>query len=118
MKTRICLAVLSVAVLSACTSAPKSVWVGVPTAVDPTPGFLRQYAQTNRFRSGHPGGFAISPDGATVYFLRSGPRDRVQSLYAFDAASKSERVFLTAEGLLGEGPAGAGATVGPGDRLV
>lgn len=103
MKTRNCLAALSLVVLSACASAPRAVRVETPTAADPTPGFLRQYAQTNRFRSGHPSGFAITPDGATVYYLRSGPRDRVQSLYAFDTASKSERVFLTAEGLLGAG---------------
>ena len=101
MKTRISLALVSVVVLSACASAPKPMGQGVPTGVDPTPGFLRQYAQTNRFRSGHPGGFSISSDGATVYFLRSGPRDRVQSLYAFDTESKSERAFLTAEKLLG-----------------
>jgi dipeptidyl-peptidase-4 len=80
---------------------PQSPITSVP--VDPNPNFLRQYAETNRFRSGRPGSFAISPDGGTVCFLRSGPRDRVQSLFTFDTKSGTEREFLSAPKLLGAG---------------
>lgn len=95
---------ITAALLPACAKdrthqhAPR---VSPPIATDPSPNFLRQYAETNRFRSGRPNSFAISPDGATVYFLRSGPRDRVQSLFAYDVKSATEREFLSAAKLLG-----------------
>lgn len=66
-------------------------------------GFLRQYAETNRFRNGTPKGFVVTPDGGTVLFLRSGARDFAQDLYAFDVATGEERVLLTADRLLGSG---------------
>jgi dipeptidyl-peptidase-4 len=64
---------------------------------------LAQYAATDRFRSGAPREFALTPDGREVLFLRSGPRDRVGDLYALDIATGSERVVLTAKQLLGGG---------------
>ncbi len=67
------------------------------------PGFLRQYAETNRFRNGTPRGFDVTPDGKTVLFLRSGARDFAQDLYAFDVETGEERVLLTADRILGGG---------------
>lgn len=64
------------------------------------PGFLDQFARTNRFRQGKPAAITITPDGREVLFLRSGGRDRVQNLYAFDVATGQERTLLTAERLL------------------
>lgn len=72
-------------------------------ATDPNPGFLRRYAETNRFRSGRVNAVTVTPDGSKVLFLRSGPRDRVQDLYEWDVATATERVLLTAERLLGSG---------------
>ena len=62
---------------------------------------LDQFAATDRFRSGQPRAFAFTPDGTTLYFLRSGPRDRVNDLYALDLTSGQEKVVLTAAELLG-----------------
>jgi dipeptidyl-peptidase 4 len=61
---------------------------------------LDQYAATDRFRSGQPRGAVVVPGGAEVLFLRSGPRDRVNDLYALDVRTGKERVLLTAGGLL------------------
>ncbi len=63
--------------------------------------FLNQWAATNRFRLGQPGGFRVLPDGSGVLFLRAGgPRSFVQDLWKFDAATGEERVVLTAEQVL------------------
>ncbi|MEZ6211748.1 MAG: hypothetical protein R3B46_10955 [Phycisphaerales bacterium] len=66
-------------------------------------GFLRQYAETNRFRNGTPRGFEVTQDGKTVLFLRSGARDFAQDLFAFNAETGQERVLLTADRILGGG---------------
>src|SRR5512145_1974954 len=71
--------------------------------------FLDRYAATRGFRSGHPAAIAIPHDADEVLFLRSGPRDRVQSLWAWDVRSKTEREVLTGEKLL----AGAEETLSP-----
>lgn len=63
--------------------------------------FLEQYASTYRFRSGTPVALTPTPDGKSILFLRSGPRNRVQDLYEFDLATGNERVLLTAEQILG-----------------
>jgi len=65
------------------------------------PDFLDAYAETFRFRLGHPSQITFTPDGSEVLYLRSGPRDFVQNLYALDLATGEERVLLTAETLLG-----------------
>jgi len=65
--------------------------------------FLERWAATRGFRSGQPTAIAIPRDGAEVLFLRSGPRDRTQSLWAFDVASGAEREVLTGPRLLGGG---------------
>src|SRR5450432_526907 len=61
---------------------------------------LDQFAATDRFRSGAPHAFVVAPDGTEVLFLRSGPRDRVNDLWALDIASRRERVVLTAQQIL------------------
>jgi dipeptidyl-peptidase-4 len=78
----------------------------------PAPGFLEAYAATHRFRLGHPTNIHPSPDGERVLFLRSGPRDLVRKLYLQEVASGEERVFATAEALLG----GGAETLSPGER--
>jgi dipeptidyl-peptidase-4 len=73
--------------------------------------FLTRYSLTRGFRSGQPTAFAIPRLGAgpgkgrtapgDVLFLRSGPRDRVQSLWSFDPNTGAERELLTSAKLLG-----------------
>ena len=70
------------------------------TATGPDAGFLDQYAATRRFQAGQPTTIHVTPGGEAVLFLRSGPRDFVQSLYEFDVASGKERVLLRAEDVL------------------
>ena len=72
-------------------------------ATEPDAGFLDQYAATRRFQAGLPTTIRVAPDGDAVLFLRSGPRDFVQSLYEFDVASGQERVLLRPEDILGGG---------------
>ena len=58
-----------------------------------TDSFPRQQARTRRFSLGAPRSFQISPDGATVVFLRSrGGTDPVTCLWALDVASVQERL--------------------------
>ncbi len=65
------------------------------------PEFLETYAATHRFRLGRPASFTFTSDGASVLFLRSGPRTFVRDLWSFDVATGQERVLLTAEQILG-----------------
>jgi dipeptidyl-peptidase-4 len=56
--------------------------------------FPRQNARTRNFTLGAPRSFQISPDGATVLFLRSGSgSDPVTSLWALDVAGGAERLI-------------------------
>src|SRR5262249_27684692 len=75
--------------------------------------FLERYALTRGFRSGQPTAIAL-PSGppGEVLFLRSGPRDRTQSLWAFDVRSGKERELLTGAKLLG----GSAETLSPEER--
>lgn len=66
----------------------------------PDPDFLSQYAQTYRFRLGHPTSINPAPDGRTILFLRTGPRSFERVLYEYDVATGVERVLLTARQLL------------------
>lgn len=70
----------------------------------PTDTFLEQYAATGRFQLGRPGHFEFSPDGRTLYYLRSGGRDVRQALYEFSVTTGKERRLLTAETLLAGAP--------------
>jgi dipeptidyl-peptidase-4 len=63
---------------------------------------LFQYAITNKFRSGRPTSIKIGPDGRGVFFLRSGPRDSVQSLYEHDPQTGQEHCLLNVRDLLTE----------------
>ncbi|RMH19935.1 MAG: S9 family peptidase [Acidobacteria bacterium] len=79
---------------------------GVETAAAqriPDPDFLRQYAETYRFRLGRPTGIRPAPDGSAVLFLRSGPRSFVRDLWSFDPKSGEEVRLLTAADLLAGG---------------
>ena len=71
---------------------------GVPV---PDPQFLRDFAQTNAFRLGHPTAIKLSPDGQRAYFLRAGARDPVQRLYETDLASGETRELITPAQVLG-----------------
>lgn len=64
------------------------------------PEFLESFAQTFRYRLGQPTAIKISPDGGTVFFLRSGPRSFVQDMYEYDVVTGRERVLLTADQIL------------------
>src|SRR5580765_3237925 len=74
--------------------------------------FLDRYAATRGFRSGTPASIASPRDASEVLFLRSGPRDRVQSLWSFDPRTGAEREILTGAKLLG----GAEETLSPEER--
>jgi dipeptidyl-peptidase 4 len=64
----------------------------------------RQLARTRRFSLGVPGRFTVSPDGGTVYFLRSrGGADPVSCLWALDRASGEERLLVDPAPLLAGG---------------
>jgi dipeptidyl-peptidase-4 len=59
-----------------------------------TDSFPRQQARTRSFSLGAPRSFQISPDGATVAFLRSrGGSDPVTCLWVLDVASGEERLI-------------------------
>ena len=69
-----------------------------------TDSFPRQQARTRRFSLGAPRSFQISPDGATVVFLRSrGGSDPVTCLWALDVASGQERLIADPAALHGFG---------------
>jgi dipeptidyl-peptidase-4 len=87
--------VLVLALLVACA-------VGVRPA-GAAENFLDRYSLTRGFRSGQPAAIAIPKGGGQVLFLRSGPRDRTQTLWAFDTKTGSEREILTGTKLLGGG---------------
>src|SRR5207249_786062 len=74
--------------------------------------FLDRYSATRGFRSGTPTAIAIPSDASEVLFLRSGPRDRVQSLWSFDVRTGTEREVLTGAKLLG----GSAETLSPEER--
>jgi dipeptidyl-peptidase-4 len=58
-------------------------------------------AATRGYSLGFPVDAEPTADGKTVLYLRSGPRDTLQRLYAFDVASGREREVIAPESLLG-----------------
>lgn len=62
--------------------------------------FLLELSVTRNYSNGRPSRISLTPDGSAVLFLRSGPRDVVQSLYEMDVATHEVRCFLRAEDLL------------------
>ena len=86
--------------VSAPAPAPAGEGVAEPGGDTPADSFLTQLAATSRFRLGRPTSIALTPDGRSVLFLRSGPRSFVQDLYEYDVEAGRERVLLTADGVL------------------
>ena len=79
-----------------------AVLTGAAAAAEPAdPDFLEQYAATHRFRLGKPTSIRPTPDGKSVLFLRSGPRDFARKLYELELAGGEERLLLDAGTLLG-----------------
>lgn len=101
--TRSCLGAALLMAVAGCSSATQmaATTPEAPAAESVAdPGFLAQWAATSGFRNGQPARIRIAPDGQTVFFLRSGPRDRERLLYAHDVATGQERVLLTAQDVL------------------
>ncbi|HEY9439888.1 MAG TPA: S9 family peptidase, partial [Streptomyces sp.] len=64
--------------------------------------FPRQQARTQRFTSGAPRAFTVSPDGTRVIFLRSASgTDRVNRLWVLDPLTGEERLAADPDVLLG-----------------
>lgn len=79
------------------------VWIGLAgmaLAANPDTKCFDDVAMTRAYGLGTPVGATPTPDGKTVLFLRSGPRDTVQRLYALDLASGQTRELITPEALL------------------
>ncbi|MCW5558058.1 MAG: DPP IV N-terminal domain-containing protein, partial [Verrucomicrobiae bacterium] len=65
--------------------------------------FFRDLAETRNFTLGIPVSPKLTPDGHSVLFLRSGPRDPVLRLYELDIATGREREVLSPERILQSG---------------
>ena len=65
------------------------------------PDFPVLAARTRNFSLGEPRSFQFVPHSTLLLFLRSGPEDFTQDLFAVDTASGDERLLLTADALLG-----------------
>src|SRR3954464_3919723 len=63
--------------------------------------YFRDLAETRNFTLGRPVSPKITPDGKSVIFLRSAPRDPTLRLFEFDLATNKERELLTPAQLLG-----------------
>jgi len=66
--------------------------------VDP---YLQQSAATFGFRAGRPAAVTFAPDGKVAWFLRSGPRSRVASLFEVELASGAVRELVGPDALGG-----------------
>ena len=56
---------------------------------------------TRGYSLGTPVGAVPTPDGKSILYLRSGPRDTIQRLFEYDIATAKERELTTPEALLG-----------------
>src|ERR1700754_4232198 len=65
--------------------------------------YFRDLAETRNFTLGRPVSPKITPDGKSVIFLRSAPRDPTLRLFEFDLTTTKERELLTPAQLLGGG---------------
>lgn len=75
--------------------------------------FPRRYARTQRFTSGAPRAFTVSPDGSRVVFLRSpSGTERANQLWVLDVPEGGERVVADPAALLG----GAAEHLSPEER--
>ncbi len=68
---------------------------------DPALQHFRDLAETRNYTLGRPTSAKITSDGASVIFLRGGPRDPVLRLYEFDIATGRERELITPAQILG-----------------
>jgi len=68
-------------------------------AVQAEPSLARLYAETGGFTSGQIVQPEALPDGKTVIYLRSGPRDRILSLYGYDLEARKETLLVSPEQL-------------------
>ncbi|WP_405747387.1 prolyl oligopeptidase family serine peptidase [Streptomyces sp. NBC_01525] len=86
----------------------------------PPESLPHQFLRTRRFALGAPDRFTVSPDGATVLFLRTASGgDPVRRLWALDTASGRERLlFDPADPAHGAGPSGDGVTAYATDAAV
>ena len=60
-----------------------------------------EVAATRGYTLGTPVAAIPTPDGKSVLYLRSGPRDTIQHLFEYDVATAKERELVTPEALLG-----------------
>ena len=73
-----------------------------PLDAQPLDALPRQLARTRRFSLGHPTRATVSPDGRTVFFLRSrAGDDPVNCLWAVDCVTGAERLLADPVSLLG-----------------
>jgi dipeptidyl-peptidase-4 len=86
--------------LIATATAVALLFSAAPSAPAKGDDFLRLYAETRRFRSGHPVGVQVAQDGSAAFFLRSGPKSPVQALFMTDLKTGETRELLNAESLL------------------
>ncbi len=83
------------AILATAPAAP------APAKGGPVPDFLKNAAETRQYQLGRPQGLKVSPDGKTVFFLRSAPRVPTLGLYAYDVASGETKELVTPAQVLG-----------------
>ncbi len=76
--------------------------------------FLKDLGETRGWRLGTPTSVKITPDGATVIFLRSPPRSPVRGLFAMDVATGQVRELVTTDQIL----KGAAETLSPAERAL
>jgi dipeptidyl-peptidase-4 len=69
--------------------------VGVAAPFAPEPAFLRDSAQTKNYMLGRPSRIKIAPDGSSVLFLRSPPRESSLALYEYVVATGETRELIT-----------------------
>lgn len=74
--------------------------------------FLRLYAETRGFQSGHPNTVRPTPEGDAVLFLRGQPKGPVQTLFVTDATTGQTRELLTPAAVL----QGAEQTLSPEEK--
>lgn len=66
----------------------------------PYPGFMKLYAQTRGFSLGRASAVKVSPDGATVLFLRAPPGKAVLELHELNVSTGEARQLLTPDTVL------------------
>ncbi len=99
-------AVLSLLVMACCAPTTSSAADAIPDAT--ARDDLRRIIETRGYTRGLPRKPLPSPDGRSVYFLRSGPRDGVQQLFRHDLETQATHLFLDGARLSAAGTISAG----------